>query len=169
MDFPIARVRIRTAHGRPRPTAAASEPAPRLPARRAILVAVVALVALVAVGCSPKPIEIVVHNPTEESFLLRLGWSYGEVHVLRVPPGTWATVRSAQADYRPLVELLRPDCSVLGSWTLEASALIRIGSDGGPTAGSLEALPPGTELAEIGTDEVAACGNTQFTESPPAS
>lgn len=120
---------------------------------------------LFAAACSNEPILVTVHNPTNDEYLLRLSWSYGEVHVLRVPAGKGALATSVQAGYRPLVEILRPDCSVIGSWALESSVLIRIGADGRPSIGPPEEPPPGTEPPETVTEEVAACGATQFPAS----
>lgn len=82
--------------------------------RRWTLGGLVALAALVA-ACGYEPIVITVHNPTSQEYLLRLSWAYGEVHVLRVPPGKGASTASLQSGDQPLVELLRPDCAVLDS------------------------------------------------------
>jgi hypothetical protein len=135
--------------------------------RRRVLGGLLALAALVA-ACGYERIVVTVSNPTADEYLLRLSWSYGEVHVFRVPPGKGARAASLQAGYRPLVEILRPDCAVLGSWTLEKSALIRIAPDGRPSAGPPEEPPPGTEPPATVTEEVAACGATQFREPTPS-
>lgn len=153
--------------GRRRNRLAPGEAVRRSRSRRTVIGSLLAL-ALLAAACSNEPILVTVHNPTNEEYLLRLSWSYGEVHVLRVPAGKGASAISLQAGYRPLVEILRPDCSVVGSWTLEASALIPIGADGRSSIGPPEAPPPGTEPPETVTEEVAACGATQFPE-PSAS
>jgi hypothetical protein len=126
------------------------------------------VLAALAAACSSEPISVTVANPTADEYLLRLSWSYGEVHVFRVPSGKGAFAVSLQSGYRPLVEILRPDCSVVGSWTLDASALIRIGPDGRPSAGPPGEFSSGTEPPETVTEEVAACGATQFRE-PTAS
>lgn len=133
--------------------------------RRRVLGGLLALAALAA-ACSSEPISVTVDNPTADEYLLRLSWSYGEVHVFRVPSGKGASAVSLQSGYRPLVEILRPDCSVVGSWTLDASALIRIGPDGRPSVGPPGEFSPGTEPPETVTEEVAACGATQFSPGP---
>jgi hypothetical protein len=135
--------------------------------RRRVLAGLLALAALVT-ACGYERIVVTVYNPTADEYLLRLSWSYGEVHVFRVPPGKGARATSLQAGYRPLVEVLRPDCAALGSWTLDKSALIRIAPDGRPSAGPPEERPPGTDPPETVTEEVAACGATQFREPAPS-
>jgi hypothetical protein len=135
--------------------------------RRRVLGGLLVLAALAA-ACSNEPISVTVANPTADEYLLRLSWSYGEVHVFRVPSGKGAFAVSLQSGYRPLVEILRPDCSVVGSWTLDASALIRIGPDGRPSAGPPGEFSSGTEPPETVTEEVGVCGATQFRE-PTAS
>lgn len=140
---------------------------PRRPRRRRRVLGGLLVLAALATACASEPIYVTVDNPTADDYLLRLTWSYGEVHVFRVPSGKAAVAASLQSGYRPLVEILRPDCSVVGSWTLEASALIRIGSDGRPSAGPPGASSPGTEPPETVTEEVGACGATQFPEPTP--
>jgi hypothetical protein len=145
--------------------ATAGRAAPR--PRRRVLGGLLALAALVS-ACGYERIVVTVYNPTADEYLLRLSWSYGEVHVFRVPSGKGAFAVSLQSGYRPLVEILRPDCSVVGSWTLDASALIRIGPDGRPSVGPPGEFSPGTEPPETVTEEVAACGATQFREPTPS-
>jgi hypothetical protein len=136
--------------------------------RRRVLGGLLVLAVLIAACGGYEPIVVTVFNPTADEYLLRLSWSYGEVHVFRVPPGKGARAASLQAGYWPLVEILRPDCAVLGSWTLEKSVLIRIAPDGRPSAGPPEEPPPGTEPPETVTEEVATCGATQFREPTPS-
>lgn len=117
------------------------------------------LVIVVIVACSQPPILIMVHNASASEFYLRVRWDYGEVHVLRSVAGSDGVVVSAQAGHPPAtVELLRPDCSVVGSWAGRSGGMISIEAGGSARFGPIPADQPGPPAM----DEVAGCGNTQF-------
>lgn len=119
-----------------------------------------ALVTVVTAACSSQPpILVAVHNASADEFYLRVRWAYGEVHVLRAPAHTDGQIVSAQAGEPPAsIELLRPDCSAVGTWPGRLGGMITIEAAGSTSFGPIPSDEPG--LLTIA--DVAACGNTQF-------
>lgn len=130
---------------------------------RALGLVVVAAVAVA--GCSLHSIGVGVSNSSGEVFYVRLHYDYGEIHVLKAPAHKDVDVLwfGEVGELQASIELLRPDCSVVGSWRSLSGGLIAIDAAGsasfGPTSEQVVAYL-------LYTDEVGACGATQF---PPAS
>jgi hypothetical protein len=132
---------------------------------RALLLAAVAT--LVVAGCSLHSIGVGVSNGSGEDFYVRLHYDYGEVQVLEAPAHTDVDVLwfGEVGELEASIELLRPDCSVVGSWRNASGGLITIDAAGSASFG------PASEqqVANLGnTDEVGACGATQFPPTAPS-
>jgi hypothetical protein len=131
-----------------------------------IMTLVLVVVAAVAVaGCSLHSIGVGVSNSSGEDFYVRLHYDYGEIHVLWAPAHKDVDVLwfGEVGELQASIELLRPDCSVVGSWRNASGGLITIDAAG------LARIGPASEQEVanlVYTDEVDACGATQF---PPAS
>ena len=124
-----------------------------------------AVATLVVAGCSLHSIGVGVTNRSDEDFYVRLHYDYGEIHVLKAPAHKDVDVLwfGEVGELQASIELLRPDCSVVGSWRDASGGLITIDAAGSASFG------PASEQEKanlLGTDEVGACGATQF---PPAS
>ncbi len=130
---------------------------------RALLLATVAT--LIVAGCSLHSIGPGVSNSSGQDFYVRVHYDYGEIHVLRAPAHKDVDVVwfGEVGELQASIELLRPDCSVVGSWRNASGGLITIDA-----AGSASFGPASEQEAAnlLNTDEVGACGATQV---PPAS
>jgi hypothetical protein len=142
----------------------ASKSHPRL--RRTLRVLLVATIAtLIVAGCSLHSIGVGVSNSSGEDFYVRLHYDYGEIHVLKAPAHKDVDVVwfGEVGELQATIELLRPDCSVVGSWRNASGGMITIDAAGSASFG------PASEQQVANlyyTDEVGACGATQF---PPVS
>ena len=130
---------------------------------KALLFATIAT--LIVAGCSLHSIGVGVSNSSVEDFYVRLHYDYGETHVLKAPAHKNVDVLWfwEVGELQATIELLRPDCSVVGSWRNALGGLITIDAAGSASFG------PASEQEVVDlfyTDEVGACGATQF---PPAS
>ncbi len=129
------------------------------------LLFVVALAALAVAGCGQHSIGVGVRNSSGEDFYVRLHYDYGEIHVLKAPAHKDVDVLwfGEVGELQATAELLRPDCSVVGSWRNASGGVITIDAAGSASFGPTSEQ----EVANLQyTDEVGACGATQF---PPAS
>jgi hypothetical protein len=142
----------------------ASKSYPRSPLTvRALLLAAVAT--LIVAGCSLHSIGVGVSNSSGQDFYVRLHYDYGEIHVLKAPAHKNVDVLwfGEVGELQATIELLRPDCSVVGSWRNASDGSITIDAAGSASFGPISEQ----EVAYLGdTEEVGACGATQF---PPAS
>lgn len=142
--------------------ASRSYPRSRLTVRALFLAAVATLI---VAGCSLHSIGVGVSNSSGEDFYVRLHYDYGEIHVLKAPAHKDVDVLGFEevGELQASIELLRPDCSVVGSWRNASGGLITIDAAGSASFGPASEQ----EVANLYyTDEVGACGATQF---PPAS
>lgn len=120
---------------------------------------------LVVAGCSLHSIGVGVSNSSAQDFYARLHYDYGEIHVLKAPAHKNVDVLwfGEVGELQSSIEFLRPDCSVVGSWRNASGGLITIDAAGSASLGPTSEQ----EVANLlDTDEVGACGATQF---PPAS
>ncbi len=144
----------------------ASKSYPRSPLIvRVLLFATVAT--LVVAGCSLHSIGVGVSNNSGQDFYVRLHYDYGEVHVLKAPAHTNVDVLwfGEVGELQASIELLRPDCSVVGSWRNASGGFITIDAAGSASFGSAS----DQEVANLFyTDEVGACGATQFAPVSPS-
>jgi hypothetical protein len=125
----------------------------------------VTVATLIVAGCSLHSIGVGVSNSSGEDFYLRLHYDYGEIHVLKAPAHKDVDVLwfGEVGELQASIELLRPDCSVVGSWRNASGGLITIDAAGSASFGPAS----DQQVANLYyTDEVGACGATQF---PPAS
>jgi hypothetical protein len=132
---------------------------------RALFLAAVAT--LIVAGCGLHSIGVGVVNGSGEEFYVRLHYDDGEIHVLKAPAHKDVDVLwfGEVGDLQASIELLRPDCSVVGSWRNASGGLITIDAAGSASFG------PASEqqVADLlDTDEIGACGATQFPSVSPS-
>ena len=132
---------------------------------RALVLVVVAT--LIVAGCSLHSIGVGVSNSSGQDFYVRLHYDYGEIHVLKAPAHKNVDVLwfGEVGELQATIELLRPDCSVVGSWRNASGGSITIDAAGSASFGPISEQ----EVAYLGdTDEVGACGATQFPPGWPS-
>jgi hypothetical protein len=144
----------------------ASTSRPRSPSPvRALFLAMVAT--LIVAGCSMHSLGVGVSNSSGQDFYVRLRYDYGEIHVLKAPAYKHVDVLwfGEVGELQASIELLRPDCSVVGSWRNASGGLITIDAAGSASFGPISEQ----EVANLFyTDEVGACGATQFPPGWPS-
>jgi hypothetical protein len=129
-----------------------------------------AAAAVVLSACSVHTFRVTAVNPSAGEYYVRVGYDYGEVHVLRLPARTQTIPVFGQAgELHATIDLLRPDCSVVGSWRDASGGLITIEVDGSASFAVIRGEEQATDptLPEVNASEVAACGNTQFPAPSP--
>ncbi len=122
---------------------------------------------LIVAGCSLHSIGVGVSNSSGEGFYVRLHYDSGEIHVLKAPAHKDVDVLwfGEVGELQASIELLRPDCSVVGSWRNASGGLITIDAAGSASFGPASEQ----EVANLlDTDEVGACGATQFAPVSPS-
>lgn len=123
-----------------------------------------AAVAVVLAACSVHTFRVTAANSSAQEYYVRVRYDYGEVHVLHLPAHAQTVPLWMQAgELRATIDLLRPDCSVVGSWRDASGGMITIEADGSASFGAIpEDEAGGSPLPEAAASEVTACGNTQF-------
>jgi hypothetical protein len=129
------------------------------------LLLVVALASLAA--CSVHTFRVTAANNSAEEYYVRARFDDSEVHVLRLPAQSETIPVFTQAgDLHATIDLLRPDCSVVGSWRDISGGRITVAGDGSSSFTAIsDEEPSGSAFPEVAATEVPACGNTQF-EAP---
>ncbi len=126
-----------------------------------------ALTALAVAGCGQHSIGVGVRNSSGQDFYVRVHYDYGEIHVLKATAHKDVEVIwfGEVGELQASIELLRPDCSMVGSWRNASGGMITI-----DTAGSASFGPPSEqEVTNLqNTDDVGACGATQFPSASPS-
>jgi hypothetical protein len=136
------------------------------------VLAAAAIAVVLTAACSVHTFRVTAVNGSAEEYFVRVRYDYGEVHVLRLPALTQTIPVFGQAgELNATIDLLRPDCAVVGSWRDASGGLITIGAHGSASFGANpdEEQAGGSYLPEVGASEVAACGNTQFLAPSPTS
>jgi hypothetical protein len=132
---------------------------------RVLLLATVAT--LIVAGCSLHSIGVGVSNSSGEDFYVRLHLDYGEIHVLKAPAHQDVDVLGfvEVGELQASIELLRLDCTVVGSWRNTSGGLITIDAAGSASFGPTSEQ----QVANLSyTYEVGACGATQFPLTSPS-
>jgi hypothetical protein len=125
---------------------------------RALVLVVVAT--LIVAGCSLHSIGVGVSNSSGQDFYVRLHYDYGEIHVLKAPAHKNVDVLwfGEVGELQATIELLRPDCSVVGSWRNASGGSITIDAAGSASFGPISEQ----EVAYRRLTELQSAGRPPF-------